>query len=71
MDAVGVKTLLQTVLDFDKCDIQVLLAAMTSVWRGWGKGGRVGWGEYDVMSEWVKSRDSGWYKTIKVGRRYM
>ena len=30
LDAVGVNTLKDLVLDFDKCDVQVLLAAMTS-----------------------------------------
>ena len=29
LDAVGVKALKQLVLDFDKCDVQVLFAAMT------------------------------------------
>ena len=29
MDAAGVKTLKQLVVDFDKCDVQVLFAAMT------------------------------------------
>ena len=60
MDAVGVKTLLQTVLDFDKCDIQVLLAAMTSVCVCVcveGRGG--GWREYDVMSERGSLRIAG------------
>ena len=42
MDAVGVKTLQQTVLDFDKCDVQVLLAAMTSMCNGRREGGREG-----------------------------
>ena len=42
MDAVGVKTLQQTVLDFDKCDVQVLLAAMTSMCNGRKEGGREG-----------------------------
>jgi len=44
MDAVGVKTLQQTVLDFDKCDVQVLLAAMTSMFKWRTEGTRVGEG---------------------------
>ena len=47
MDAVGVKTLQQTVLDFDKCDIQVLLAAMTSMWGSTMSYQREGvWGQW-------------------------
>ena len=72
MDAVGVKTLLQTVLDFDKCDIQVLLAAMTSVcvcvcvWREGGEG-RVGGIRCQIRKR--ESEDSGWCKAIMEGRR--
>ena len=50
------KTLQQTVLDFDKCDIQVLLAAMTSVC---GLGG----GEYNVISEGGNLRTVGGVKS--------
>ena len=51
------KTLLQIVLDFDKCDIQVLLAAMTSVWG---------------TTSHIRGResgDSGWSEAIKGGKR--
>ena len=52
------KTLQQIVLDFDKCDIQVLLAAMTSVW-----------GRRDGHIRGRESRDGGWGAVIKDGKR--